>query len=97
MSYILTPTTEKIILPQRGYFKKGDEGTAIEIIASFLAFNFMGYEYKLNVKIDDMLGNYFGVNLEAWIKEFQRQNDLEDDGCIGIITLGKLREYGMDA
>ena len=45
----------------------------------------------------DMLGDYFGDNLTAWIKEFQRLNDLTADGGIGKITLAKLREYGMDA
>ena len=55
----------------------------------------MGYEYKTKVKIDDMLGDYFGNNLVAWVKEFQRNNNLEVDGNIGPITLNKLKEYGM--
>lgn len=95
MEYIIYPTNEKINLPKRGYFQKGDSGNEILIISSFLAFNFMGYEKKLGVKIDDMLGSYFGKNLEAWVKEFQRNNKLSDDGCIGSITLNKLREYGL--
>ena len=97
MEYIITPTKEKITLPKRGYFIKGDSGTSIAIISSFLATNFMGYESKLGVSIDLMLGDYFGDNLTAWVKEFQRQNDLDPDGGIGQITLSKLREYGMDA
>ena len=97
MSYIIYPTTEKITLPSKGYFSKGDSGTSILIISSFLATNFMGYESKTNVKVNDMLGEYFGKYLETWIKQFQKNNDLEVDGCIGKITLAKLREYGMDA
>ena len=97
MEYRIIPTNKKITLPKRGYYIKGDSGEDIEIISSFLACNFMGYERKLNVKIEDMRGDYFGDNLTAWVKEFQRQNDLEDDGGIGVITLSKLREYGMDA
>lgn len=97
MEYRIIPTNKKITLPKRGYYIKGDSGEDIEIISSFLACNFMGYERKLNVKIEDMLGDYFGDNLTAWVKEFQRQNDLEDDGGIGVITLSKLREYGMGA
>lgn len=97
MEYIIYPTNEKIKLPSRGYFTKGDKGTSIQIISSFLAANFMGYEYKTKVKIDDMLGEYFGNNLIAWVKEFQRNNNLEVDGNIGPITLNKLREYGMNA
>lgn len=97
MEYIIYPTNEKIKLPSRGYFTKGDKGTSIQILSSFLAANFMGYEYKTKVKIDDMLGEYFGNNLIAWVKEFQRNNNLEVDGNIGPITLNKLREYGMNA
>lgn len=95
MNYIVTTTIDNVKLPNRGYFKKGDSGKDIEIIASFLTMNFIGYEFKTGVKIDDVLGNYFGKNLEAWVKQFQRNNNLEDDGCIGIITLGKLKEYGL--
>lgn len=95
MEYIIIPTYEKITLPDRGYFKYGDTGNSIAIISSFLATNFMGYETKLGVKINDMLGYAFGKNLKAWIIEFQKQNDLEPDGNIGPITLNKLREYGL--
>lgn len=97
MEYIIKPTNSKIVLPSRNYFKIGDSGESIEIISSFLACNFMGYERKINVKIDDMLGDYFGKNLESWIKFFQESNNLSPDGCIGPITLAKLREYGLDA
>ena len=97
MEYIITPTTEKITLPKKGYFIKGDSGTAIEIISSFLAVNFLAYEYKTKIKVEDMLGDYFGDNLTAWVKEFQRNNGLEVDGGIGQITLAKLREYGLNA
>lgn len=95
MEYIIYPTNEKIKLPSRGYFTKGDKGTSIQIISSFLATNFMGYEYKTKVKIDDMLGEYFGKNLESWVRLFQENNKLKIDGCIGIITLNKMKEYGL--
>ena len=97
MAYIITKTNEKIKLPSRNYFKKGDSGTSIAIIGSFLTCNFIGYESKTKVKIDDVLGEYFGNNLESWVKEFQRNNNLTPDGCIGPITLNKMREYGLDA
>ena len=97
MTYRIIPTNKKITLPDKGYYIKGDYGEDIEVISSFLACNFLGYESKLGVKINDMLGDYFGNNLTAWVKEFQRQNGLEADGGIGKITLAKLREYGMDA
>ena len=95
MRYIIYPSNEDIVLPKRGYFTKGDKGVSIEIISTFLATNFMGFEYKTKVKIDDMLGDYFGDNLLAWVKEFQRINNLEVDGNIGPLTLHKLHEYGM--
>ena len=97
MEYIIYPTNKKITLPKKGYFYKGDSGEEIMIISSFLASNFMGYESKTGVKINDMLGDYFGDNLTAWVKLFQASNGLEADGGIGQITLAKLREYGMDA
>lgn len=97
MEYIVYPTNEKITLPKKGYFSKGDSGTSILIISSFLATNFMGYEAKTKVEIKDMLGEYFGKNFETWIRLFQENNKLEVDGCIGKITLGKLREYGLKA
>ena len=96
MEYRIIPTKKTLTLPKKGYFSKGDEGKEIEIISSFLATNFIGYEYKTKVKIEDMLGQYFGKNLEAWVKEFQRNNNLQVDGCIGNITLNKLKEYGLN-
>lgn len=95
MNYIIYPSKESVVLPKRGYFTKGDSGTSILIISSFLAANFMGYEYKTKVKIDDMLGDYFGNNLVAWVKLFQKNNGLEHDGNIGSITLNKMKEYGL--
>lgn len=96
MEYIITPTNKKILLPERGYFTKGDSGEDISIISSFLAFNFLGYEFKTKISVDDMLGDYFGNNLLVWIKEFQKNNNLEVDGNIGPITLKKMREYGLE-
>lgn len=95
MNYIIAPTKKKITLPKRGYYQKGDTSEDIGIISSFLAFNFVGYETKTGVKIDDMLGNYFGNNLLVWIKFFQQSNNLKIDGCIGSITLNKMKEYGL--
>lgn len=95
MNFIIYPTNEKIVFPERGYFKKGDSGTSILLISSFLALNFLGYDIKTGAKVEDMLGDYFGNNLEKWVKEFQKENDLQIDGCIGKITYNKLKEYGF--
>lgn len=96
MNYIVYPTKEKVVFPEKGYFKRGDSGTSILLISSFLALNFIGYEAKTGAKIEDMLGDVFGPNLEKWIKEFQRANDLEVDGGIGPKTYNKLKEYGFN-
>lgn len=95
MEYIIYPVNTKVTLPKRGYFTFGDRGKDIAIISTFLATNFMGYEYKTKIKIEDMLGEVYGKNLIEWVKQFQRNNNLEIDGNIGQITLSKLREYGL--
>ena len=50
MEYRIIPTNKKVSLPSRGYYTKGDKGEDIGIIASFLVFNFLGYEKKTNTK-----------------------------------------------
>ena len=97
MNYITYPTSKKISLPSRGYYTKGDKSEDIAIISSFLAYNFLGFEYKTKVKIDSILGDYFGNNLEVWIKQFQKCMGLLVDGNIGSKTFAKLREYGLDS
>ena len=96
MSYIIYSTNEKVKLPPRGYFTKGDKGNDILIISTFLACNFLGFEFKTKVKVENILGNYLGNNLISWIKEFQKCTGLVADGNIGSKTLAKLREYGLD-
>ena len=68
-------------LPARGYFKKGDSGEKIAKIDDFFA--------------NKVKGNYFGDYTTAIVKEFQRQNKLEQDGNIGPITLAKMKEQGF--
>jgi len=41
------------------------------------------------------LGNYYGKYIQSSIKEFQKRTGLEQDGCVGPITLAKLKEYGF--
>ena len=87
------PKTEAVknsFFPARGYFKKGDTSTKISKIASFMRKNFPSYTSPL------ALGPYFGKNLENSIKEFQKRTGLEADGCIGPLTLAKLKKYGFE-
>ena len=68
-------------LPARGWFTKGDSGTNVEKIDLWFA--------------DKVKGNYYGDYSVAVVKEFQRQNGLEQDGNIGEKTLSKMEEQGF--
>ena len=76
-------------LPARGYFKRGDNNANVGKIASFMRKTFPSCT---SVKA---LGNLYGPNLIASIKEFQRRTGLVADGCTGPKTLAKLVEYGF--
>lgn len=86
-----TTTTKKKdnYLPSRGYFKKGDTSAKIGKIAKFMYQNFPAYTSK------KALGNYFGDNLLASIKEFQERSKLKPDGYIGKLTLAELEKNGF--
>lgn len=58
-------------------------------IAAFMYKTFPRYTKKA------ALGNYFGPNLTAAIKEFQKQTGLKNDGNVGPITMAKLKSYGF--
>ena len=73
--------TNNSFLPARGYFKKGDSGKNVEKICEYMS--------------NQVKGDYFGDYLEACVKVFQKQNKLEQDGCIGPITLAKMKEKGF--
>ena len=73
--------TEPDFLPPRGYFTKGDSGINVDKINDF-------FEKKVN-------GDLYGDYTTAVVKEFQRQNGLEQDGNIGPKTLAKMEEQGF--
>lgn len=75
--------------PKKGYFCLGDTHNNIAKIAEFMYKVFPAYTKK------EALGNYYGSNIHASIKEFQRRTGLEADGCVGPKTLKKLEEYGF--
>ena len=76
-------------LPKRGYFKLGDLSPNVGKIASFMYKTFPAYTKK------SALGNFYGINLKNAITEFQRRTGLTPDGCVGPITLNKLKKYGF--
>ena len=73
---------EDSFLPPRGYYQKGDSGENVEKIDDF---------YMTKVR-----GNYFGEYTYWCVKAFQHINHLEEDGNIGPITLGKMKEQGLN-
>lgn len=74
---------------EKGYFSFGDNHKNIGKIAEFMYKNFPAYTKKT------ALGNYYGKNIESSIKQFQKRTGLEQDGCVGPLTLAKLKEYGF--
>lgn len=73
--------TKESFLPAKGYFKKGDSGKNVEKICDW---------YSNKVK-----GDYYGDYVEACVKVYQKQHNLEADGCIGPITLASMEKDGF--
>lgn len=83
------PTTSTSFFPKKGYFGLGDTHANVSKIASFMYKTFPTYTKKA------ALGNYYGKNIQASIKEFQKRTKLEADGNVGPITLKELKKYGF--
>lgn len=62
------------VLPDRGYFKKGDKGAQVIILQELL-----NYLNACNLKLDGDLGSL----TEEQVRIFQQNNDLVVDGCFG--------------
>ena len=91
-----TSTAKKeSFLPARGYFKKGDKGKNVEKINKFYHDVFPGYAKTLKRNKDNLLGENFGENTEAWTKEFLRRSKLKVDGYFGPLTLAALEKHGF--
>lgn len=91
----IEPVKDDNFFPSKGYFKKGDSGKNIERINDFYYKVFPTYAETLKRDKEDVKGGYFGENTEAWTKEFQRRTGLEQDGCIGPITLAMMKKFGF--
>ena len=88
-SVVVPAPANNTFLPARGYFKRGDNNANVGKIASFMRKTFPSYTST------KALGNLYGPNLIASIKEFQRRTGLVADGMTGPKTLAKLVEYGF--
>ncbi len=69
-------------LPPRGYYQPGDSGANIEKLDAFLA--------------RQTSGDFFGTFTKYAVKAFQTECGLETDGNIGPITLGRMKDKGLD-
>lgn len=76
-------------LPDKGYWTFGDNDERVGKLASFMYNTFPAYTKK------EALGNYYGKNIQASIKEFQKRTGLQADGSVGKITYSKLKEFGF--
>lgn len=91
--YVKKPVNS--FLTSKGYLRKGDKGENIRKINDFYYKVFPSYAKTLNRKAENVKGNYFGENTEAWTKEFQKRTKLTADGFIGPKTLNMLKKYGF--
>lgn len=85
-----TPAPSNNFLPARGWFQLGDKSENVGKIASFMRRTFPAYTSA------KALGNYYGPNIKSAITEFQKRTGLKADGCVGPITLAKLKAYGFN-
>lgn len=83
------PPKEESFFPARGYFKKGDVSPNVGKIAAFMYKSFPLYTKK------EALGNTYGNNLIAAVREFQKRSGLKVDGYFGEKTLAALEKHGF--
>lgn len=81
LKWVSTDKDTYSFLPDRGWFQEGDSGDNVKKIDDWFA-----------KKVE---GSYYGSYTTAIVKEYQRQNNLEQDGCIGSKTLAKMKEQGF--
>lgn len=84
-----TPTPKRSFFPAKGYWGPGDYDERIDQLSAFMYKTFPSYTKK------EALGSYYGKNIQASIREFQKRTHLETDGCTGPITLKELEKYGF--
>lgn len=72
------------VLPNRGYFKKGDKGTQVKNLQ-----NFLNWALDLNLVVDGIIGN---ATINA-VKQFQNKVKIYADGLFGKSSLSKAKSY----
>lgn len=71
-------------LPTRGYFKKGDKGTEVKKLQSFL-----NWSLDIKLSVDGIIGN---KTINA-VKDFQKLVKITRDGKFGKTSLKKAKEF----
>ncbi|MBQ0017357.1 MAG: peptidoglycan-binding protein, partial [Clostridiales bacterium] len=89
------PTTESSFLPSRGYWKKGDKDNRVGYMCDYFYTTFPAYAKSLKRNKENLKGNLFGDNLEAWVKMFQKNTGLVADGMVGPKTYAMMKKYGF--
>jgi peptidoglycan hydrolase-like protein with peptidoglycan-binding domain len=76
--------------------QKGDTGLEVTHYQQFLHDEFPAYRDAVTVMTGEVIkvDGDFGDQTEAWVKEFQKRTDLDQDGIIGPKTHDKMKEYG---
>ena len=76
--------------------QKGDSGEEVTHYQQFLHDTFPAYKDSVDVKPGEVItvDGDFGDQTEAWVKEFQKRTDLDDDGIIGPLTHAEMKKYG---
>lgn len=98
---IFKEVSKESFFGEKGYFSLGDTHKNIGKICKFMHVEFSKYGEWLGLDNEDILGNYYGPVIEAYIKEFQKRAkadgnyDAEIDGCVGPLTLKALKKYGF--
>lgn len=64
-------TSSTSFLPEKGYWTIGDKDSRVEKLCEFLYDTFPAYAKPLNRVKKNLLGDLYGDNCKAWIKEFQ--------------------------
>ena len=93
-------------LGAKGYLSIGDRGENVRKLCKFMYDMFPGYASVLHRNKNNLLGNYYGENIQAWVKEFQRRTVAEAkaygltekqyvDGMVGPTSLAILKKYGF--
>lgn len=82
LDYGSQPTPTPGFLPEKGYYTIGDCDSHVEMIDKFLS--------------DKTRGKYFGTYTKYAVQAFQHEVGIEEDGNIGPITLGKMKDKGLN-